>query len=71
LLLAGTNPISAPVVGWIAEKFGVGTSIWLGGVVAIVASSVALMWQLRHSRSRLQLRVRPQIRVRVTTTERA
>jgi MFS family permease len=65
LLFLGTNPISAPVVGWVAEHFGANASIWLGGIVSTAAALVGLIWQLRHTESRLRLRVRPSVRLQV------
>jgi MFS family permease len=65
LLVLGTNPVAAPVVGWVAEHFGAGTSIWLGGGISLTASVVALVWQLRRSDSRLRVRLRPHVRLQV------
>jgi MFS family permease len=65
LLFLGTNPVAAPVVGWVAEHFGAGTSIWLGGAISLTASMVALVWQLRRSESRLRVRLRPNVRLQV------
>ena len=65
LLFLGTNPVAAPVVGWVAEHFGAGTSIWLGGAISLTASMVALFWQLRRSDSRLRVRLRPRVRLQV------
>ena len=65
LLFLGTNPVAAPLVGWVAEHFGAGTSIWLGGAISLTASMVALVWQLRRSESRLRVRLRPNVRLQV------
>jgi predicted MFS family arabinose efflux permease len=67
LVFLGTNPIGAPILGWVAEKFGAGASIWLGGLVSLVAASVALVWQLRRDGARLRLRLRPMPRFYVVT----
>jgi MFS family permease len=72
LLFLGTNPVAAPVVGWVAEHFGASASIWLGGVVSTAAAIIGLVWQLRHTESRLRLRIRPNVRLQVVpSAERA
>ncbi|BCB81138.1 MFS transporter [Phytohabitans flavus] len=59
LVFLGTNPIGAPLIGMVAEKFGAGTSIWMGGLISIATASLALAWQLRRTGGRLRLRLRP------------
>ncbi|MFC0526697.1 MFS transporter [Phytohabitans kaempferiae] len=59
LVFLGTNPIGAPLIGLVAEKFGAGASIWLGGLISVAAALVALAWQLRRTGGRLRLRFRP------------
>ncbi|MEV4533252.1 MFS transporter [Asanoa sp. NPDC049518] len=61
----GLNPVSGPLVGWLADHAGAGTAIWLGGVIALAATGLALVVQLRHSGSRLIMHLRPVPRVRV------
>jgi MFS family permease len=68
LVFLGTNPIGAPIIGWLAETFGAGASIWIGGVISLVAALLALSWQLRHSGARLRLRVLPMPRFYVVPT---
>ncbi|MEV4760864.1 MFS transporter [Micromonospora sp. NPDC049559] len=63
LVFLGTNPIGAPVVGWAAQHLGAGASIWLGGLISLVASVAALIWQLRRDGVRLRLRLAPVPRV--------
>ncbi|MQY04291.1 MFS transporter [Actinomadura macrotermitis] len=36
----GTNPLGAPMVGWMAERFGPRLSIVVGGVVAVAVAAV-------------------------------
>ncbi|WP_253875325.1 MFS transporter [Actinomadura rupiterrae] len=38
LVFLGTNPLGAPVVGWMSETFGPQASVVVGGAVAIVAT---------------------------------
>lgn len=59
LVFLGTNPVSAPIIGWVAEKYGAGVSIWLGGLISVAAALLALTWQLRRTGGRLRLRFRP------------
>lgn len=59
LVFLGTNPVGAPVIGWTAERFGASTSIWIGGLISLVAALLALAWQLRHDGARLRLRIIP------------
>lgn len=59
LVFLGTNPVGAPLIGWVAEEYGAGTSIWLGGLISLAAAAAALAWQLRNTGGRLRLRLRP------------
>ncbi|MDG4821516.1 MFS transporter [Asanoa sp. WMMD1127] len=61
----GLNPVSGPLVGWLADHAGPGAAIWLGGIVALAATTLSLVVQLRHSGSRLRMRLRPVPRVHV------
>lgn len=69
LVFLGTNPVGAPLIGWIAEHYGAGASIWMGGLVSLAAAVIALTWQLRHSGARLRFRVLPMPRFYVTSTD--
>ncbi|GAA1845978.1 MFS transporter [Asanoa iriomotensis] len=65
LVFMGVNPVSGPLVGALADHAGAGTAIWSGGVVALAATTLALVVQLRHSGSRLRMHLRPVPRVRI------
>ncbi|WIM96861.1 MFS transporter [Actinoplanes oblitus] len=65
LVFLGTTPIGASLAGWWGERFGVPSSIWMGGLVSFLASVVALAWQLRSSGDRLSVRLRPRAGVRL------
>jgi MFS family permease len=43
LVFLGSNPIGAPVMGWIAEHWGARTALGLGATVTLVAGLVALV----------------------------
>ncbi|MCI4063884.1 MFS transporter [Micromonospora sp. R77] len=68
LVFLGTNPVGAPIIGWVAETFGAGASIWIGGLISLAAALLALTWQLRHSGARLRLRMLPMPRFYVTSS---
>ncbi|TDC50901.1 MFS transporter [Micromonospora sp. KC207] len=59
LVFLGTNPVGAPVIGWVAETYGAGASIWIGGLISLATALLALTWQLRRSGARLRLRMLP------------
>ena len=59
LVFLGTNPVGAPLIGWVAETYGAGASIWIGGLISLATAGIALAWQLRHSGRRLRLRLLP------------
>ncbi|MBQ1022100.1 MFS transporter [Micromonospora sp. D93] len=69
LVFLGTNPVGAPLIGWVAEHYGAGASIWMGGLISLAAALIALTWQLRHSGARLRFRVLPMPRFYVTSTD--
>ncbi|MDG4816825.1 MFS transporter [Micromonospora sp. WMMD956] len=70
LVFLGTNPVGAPVIGWVAERFGAGASIWIGGLISLATALLALTWQLRRSGARLRLRVLPSPRFYVVEARR-
>ena len=41
-VFAGTTPVGAPLVGWVADAFGPRRSVALGGTAALVAAAVAI-----------------------------
>ncbi|MEU6020927.1 MFS transporter [Micromonospora sp. NPDC047134] len=66
LVFLGTNPVGAPLIGWVAETFGAGVSIWAGGLVSLVTALLALAWQLRRDGARVRFRILPMPRFYVT-----
>ncbi|SCF38831.1 Predicted arabinose efflux permease, MFS family [Micromonospora viridifaciens] len=67
LVFLGTNPVGAPIIGWVAETYGAGASIWAGGLISLAAAILALTWQLRRSGARLRLRMLPMPRFYVVS----
>ncbi|HEY2949351.1 MAG TPA: MFS transporter [Micromonosporaceae bacterium] len=59
LVFLGTTPLGAPLIGWSAERFGPGSSIWLGGLASLITALAALGWQLRRTGERLAVRADP------------
>ncbi|MEV4626712.1 MFS transporter [Micromonospora sp. NPDC049523] len=59
LVFLGTNPVGAPLIGWVAEHAGANAAIWIGGLISLAAALLAVLWQLRHDGSRLRLRIAP------------
>jgi MFS family permease len=65
LTFMGTNPIGAPLLGWLAGTFGPRTSIWLGGVISLVTGVAALVVRLRLGGDRIRLALTPMPRIYV------
>jgi MFS family permease len=59
LVFMGTNPVGAPVVGWLAQTFGARTSIWLGGVISVLVGGAALAVRLRMAGARIRFALAP------------
>lgn len=69
LVFLGTNPVGAPLIGWVAETFGAGASIWVGGLISLATAGLALAWQLRRAGARVRLRMLPMPRFYVVSTD--
>ncbi|WP_433389382.1 MFS transporter [Micromonospora sp. KLBMP9576] len=69
LVFLGTNPVGAPLIGWVAETYGAGASIWIGGLLSLATALIALAWQLRRSGARLRFRVLPMPRFYVVSPD--
>jgi MFS family permease len=65
LVFLGTTPIGALVIGYVSEHFGPRVGVWGGGLVSLIASSAALVWQLRRSGAKIRVRIRPRPRFEV------
>jgi MFS family permease len=65
MVFLGTNPVGAPMIGWLSETFGPRSSIWAGGLIGMLVASVALVARLRMAGGRVRLRVRPTPRLYV------
>lgn len=69
LVFLGTTPIGASLAGWWGEHFGVSSSIWVAGIVCLVASVAALLWQLRVSGDKVSVSVGPRPRLTLIRSE--
>ncbi|MEU3091664.1 MFS transporter [Streptomyces massasporeus] len=49
LIMQGSTPIGALIMGWIISHYGVRAGLWLGGAVAVLAAAAAAV--LEHSRA--------------------
>jgi MFS family permease len=59
MIFFGTNPISAPFIGWLSGRYGTRATFWLGGAVAVVVSVAALAYRLHLAGGRVRLRLVP------------
>ena len=50
----GGTPIGAPLVGWVADRFGARWALGVGALSGVAAAGVALAYLVRHRRLRLQ-----------------
>src|SRR3954452_22631926 len=55
----GGTPAGAPLIGWVAERFGAPWGLILGGAVVVVSGVAAGAWLSRGRRIRLEARVAP------------
>ncbi|MFK3981464.1 MFS transporter [Micromonospora sp. NPDC050397] len=69
LVFLGTNPVGAPLIGWVAEHAGASAAIWIGGLISLAAALLALLWQLRHDGARLRLSFAPRPRFYVVPAD--
>jgi MFS family permease len=65
LLFLGTTPIGALIVGWVSERYGPRSGIWIGGVASLLAAVVVGAIQLRRAGARVGLHLRPRPHVHV------
>lgn len=49
-ILMGGTPIGSPIIGWVADEFGPRTAIQVGGVAALIAFIVGIIWMVASGR---------------------
>ncbi len=59
MIFMGTNPVGAPLIGWLAAQYGPRATFFLGGGLALLVSAAALVYRLRLCGGRVRLRLRP------------
>lgn len=59
LAFLGGAPVVSPVLGFVAEHFGGGAPLWMGGVVVLASAIVLGIWIGRSARMHVEIRVRP------------
>jgi MFS family permease len=48
MVLLGSTPIGAPLMGWIAEQWGARATLVVGGSISLLAALVAIAWSTRR-----------------------
>src|SRR5690606_23237586 len=66
VVFMGSNPIGAPVIGWVAEEFGARWSIGVGAIASLLVAGAAALWAQRawDVEVRYRLLSRPHVSVR-------
>jgi MFS family permease len=70
LVFLGTTPIGAPLVGWLAERFGPRSGIWSGGLISLVAAIAMAVAHVRRVDGAVRVHLRPLPHVHVLEPER-
>ncbi len=47
-VFAGSTPIGAPIIGWVANEFGPRWAIGVGGAAGLVCAILMLVWMVRY-----------------------
>ena len=69
MVLQGTNPIGAPLVGWIGQHYGARWSIGIGTVTALVVSVAVAAWARRAWGVQVSLRWHQRPHLLITRSE--
>ncbi|MEV6655259.1 MFS transporter [Streptomyces sp. NPDC051219] len=48
VILQGSTPAGAMIVGWLGERWGARSGLYVGGLATLAAALAALAWHLRH-----------------------
>lgn len=67
LVFLGGAPFVSPVLGYVAEHFGGGAPLWMGGSIAALSAVVLGGWIGRSAKMHLQLRAHPVPHVHVVS----
>ncbi|MEE6295674.1 MFS transporter [Georgenia wangjunii] len=66
MVLLGSTPIGAPLVGWVSEAFGARWSIGVGAIAALLVATVAAVWTKRTWQVKVTYELRPRPHVTLT-----
>ncbi|MGH3645783.1 MAG: MFS transporter [Micromonosporaceae bacterium] len=69
MVFLGSNPICAPLVGWLSEQYGARAGLWLGGLAAVLAAVGVLVVRSRRRQVRFVVHVRPRPHLHVVEPE--
>ena len=67
LVFLGGAPFVSPVLGFVAQRFGGGAPLWMGGAISLLSAVVLGVWIGRTARMHLQIRARPVPHVHVVS----
>lgn len=59
MVFLGSNPVCAPLVGWLSERYGARAGLWLGGAAALLAAVTVLVVRSRRRGVKFVVHVRP------------
>lgn len=59
LVFLGGAPFISPLLGYVAEWFGGGAPLWMGGTITAASSLVLALWIGRSAKMHVEIRVRP------------
>ncbi|MEE6274146.1 MFS transporter [Georgenia sp. MJ206] len=66
MVLLGSTPIGAPLVGWVSEAFGARWSIGVGAIASLLVATVAAVWTKRTWQVKVTYELRPRPHVTLT-----
>jgi len=70
LVFLGTTPIGAPLIGWLAERYGPRSGIWVGGLISLLAAVLVAIVQVRRVDAQVRVHLRPLPHLHVHEPER-
>ncbi len=69
MVFLGSNPVCAPLVGWLSERYGARAGLWLGGIATLLAAVAVLVVRTRRRGVRYVVHVRPRPHLHVVEPE--
>src|SRR5262249_49324851 len=65
LVFLGTTPIGSLIIGWLSERFGPRSGIFIGGLISLLCALAVAITQLRKVGAQVRLHLRPSPHVHV------